>query len=263
MRLSASGGAAAVLSAASGPTAIAVSGGYAVWAAQDGVYGCPVTSCGSPILIASPTVNGSIQGVAYDGQYVYFTDQGTGAGDGTVVRCAPQAGCPASLTLAVGLDNPLGIALYGAQVFWTDQGDGQQNGSVYQSPKGSSAPLAIAASLDLPTGVASDGADVYWTQATVTDGTVDRCPSGAYCLTPEALDTGLPGPLGLAVGGGRVYWADSSGSKVLSCPSTGCGTGQPTTHATGLTGPVSVALGDTCLFWIDEVGGGSVAAVGR
>ena len=60
--------------------------GYAVWAAQDGVYGCAVASCGSPIKIADATVNGSIQGVAYDGQDVYYADQGTGASDGEVVR---------------------------------------------------------------------------------------------------------------------------------------------------------------------------------
>ena len=262
MRLAA-GGPPATLSTASAPTAVAVSAGYAVWAAQDGVYGCAVASCASPVKIAAPTVSGSIQGVAYDGQYVYFTDQGTGASDGAVVRCPPQAGCPARVTLGMGFDLPLGIALLDTQVFWTDLGNGNQNGSVYQSPKGSSAPLAIGTSLNLPTGVAADGTYAYWTEATATGGKVRRCPSGIYCMTPEDLATGLAAPLGLAIGGGRVYWADSGDGNVLSCPSTGCGTASPMIHASGRTGAVAVALGNTCLFWADEVGGGSIAGVGR
>jgi hypothetical protein len=263
MRLPASGGPPAVLSAATGPVALAVAGGYAVWAEQDGVHGCAVTSCGAPIKIAASTVSGSIQGVAYDGQSVYFTDQGNGgSSDGAVLSCPPQASCPLS-TLGTALFLPLGIAVYGTQVFWTNQGDGQQNGSVDQSPKGASGVEVIASSLSLATGVGSDGADAYWTEATATGGKVRRCPSGANCQTPEDLATGLAAPLGLAVGGGRVYWADGADGTVQSCPSAGCGAGQPTMHASGRTGARAVALGATCLFWIDEVGGGSIVKVGR
>ncbi len=265
MRLAATGGQPQVLATASGPVAIAVSGGQAVWAAQDGVHGCTVATCAaSTVKIVAATVMGSIQAVAYDGQYVFFTDQGTGADDGTAGRCPLLAGCPTPVQLGNSYNAPLGVALYDAQVFWTEQADGNQNGAVYQSPKGGGGPMQVTASINLPTAVAADGADVYWTESTTTGGKVRRCPyTAGYCMNPEDLATGLAAPLDVAVGGGRVYWSDSGDGRVLSCPSSGCGAGAPTVHASGRTGVKRIALGATCVFWTDDQGGGSVSKAAR
>jgi hypothetical protein len=265
MRLPASGGPAQVLAQATAPSVIAVTGGYAVWAAQDGVYGCSTASCaGSTVHIAVATVGGSIQGVAYDGTYVYYTDEGSGPDTGVAVRCPPQAGCPGAVTLGNNLDAPLGIALYGDLAFWTEQADGNLNGNLDDSPKGGGGQLRIASALQSPTGVAADGTDVYWTEADPSAGKVRRCPyAGGYCMTPEDLATGLAAPLDLALAGGRVYWSDSGDGKVLSCPVAGCGGGTPRAHATGRTGLRRIALGASCVFWSDDQGGGSVSKAAR
>jgi hypothetical protein len=227
MRLAASGGAPQVLATADAPTAIAVAGGYAVWAAADGVFGCTVASCAASVVaIVAPTLSGSIQGVAYDGQYVYFTDQGTGAMDGTAGRCPPLAGCPTPLSLGTDLYLPLGISFFDTLLLWTAAGDDNQNGAVYRSTKAGGAPLQVIALLDLPTAV-------------------------------------VAAPLDLALGDGRIYWTDSGDGQVLSCPSTGCGTALPEQHATGRTGLRHIALGATCVFWTDDQGGGSVSKVAR
>lgn len=265
MRLSASGGAPQVLATANAPTSIAVAGDYAVWAAQDGVFGCTVTSCAQSLVeIVAPTLSGSIQGVAYDGQYVYFTDQGTGAADGTVGRCPPLAGCPTPVNLGDGLNLPLGITRSGTLVFWTEVADGNQNGAVFKSPAGGGGQSQISASLDLPTAVVADATYAYWTQSTPTGGTVSRCVYGpGYCMTVENLAGGLAEPLDLALGGGRIYWTDSGDGQVLSCPSSGCGTAAPRQHASGRVGLRRIALGASCVFWTDDQGGGSVSKVAR
>jgi len=253
------------LAAASAPTSIAVAGGYAVWAAQDGVFGCTVASCAQSLVkIVAPTLSGSIQGVAYDGQYVYFTDQGTGAMDGTAGRCPPLAGCPSAVSLGTALDVPLGISLFGTLVFWTAEANGNQNGAVFKSAKSGGGPFQVSASLDLPTAVAADSVYAYWTQSTPAGGTVSRCAYGpGYCMTTDDLAVGLSAPLDLALGGGRIYWTDSGDGQVLSCLATGCGTGAPRQHASGRTGLRHLALGAACVFWTDDQGGGSVSKVAR
>jgi hypothetical protein len=265
VRLAVSGGAPEVLSAADVPMAVAVSGGYAVWAAQDGVFGCTVASCASSrVKIAAPMVIGSIRAVAYDGQYVFFTDQGTGASDGIAARCPPAAGCPGQVTLGNGYDVALGVALYDALVLWTVNGNGNQNGAVFYSPKGGGGASQVTASLTLPSALAADGLDVYWTEAVANGGKVRRCPyGGGYCQNPDDLATGLAAPLDLALGGGRVYWSDIGDGLVLSCPTAGCGSSPPTVHASGRTGLRRIALSQTCVFWTDDEGGGSVSKAAR
>jgi hypothetical protein len=264
MRLAASGGAPQKIAAANGPIAVAALDGYVVWAEQGGVYGCPAASCASnKIKIAGATLNGSIQGVAYDGQFVFYTDRTTAGTTGKATRCPPAAGCPGAQDLGTNLWLPAGISFHNDQVYWADVATGNQNGSIARSPKAGGGMVQVAAVLDLPTSVVADDMYAYWTEATATGGKVRRCPWSSYCMTIDDLATGLAAPLDLAIGNGRVYWSDSGDGKILSCPASGCGASPPRVHASGLAAPRRVALGATCVFFTDDTGGGSVSKVAR
>jgi len=264
MRLSASG-APQQIAQANEPMAVAASQGYVAWAAQDGVYGCTAASCSSTtLLIAEPTLSGSIQGVATDGKYVYFTDQGSMPGMGKTVRCPLVSMCHGGLSLGSGFSAPLGITLHDALVFWTEQGNGNQNGNVDQSSTGGGAFNRDASSLQLPTAVAADDTSVYWTESDPTAGRISSCPyAGGYCMNPDTIETGLAAPLYIGLGGGRVYWSNAGDGTVVSCPTTGCGKSMPRVHASGRMGLRHIAVGASCVFWTDDQGGGSVSKTAR
>ena len=261
MRLASTGGAPQVLATATAPVALAVAGGHVIWAAQGGVYGCATSSCKATTLeVSTSTMSGSIQGVAYDAQYVYFTDEGSGASTGKAVRCPFVSMCHGGKILGSMLDKPVGIALFGTTAFFTEQSDGNLNGDVDQSPTAGGGATRVASTLQLPTAVAADGMNVYWTESDPSSGKVRRCPYAAgYCMTPEDLATGLAAPLDVGLAGGRVYWSNAGDGRVLSCPATGCGGGAPRVHASGRTGLRRIALGASCVFFTDDQDGGSVS----
>jgi hypothetical protein len=261
MRLAAAGGAPEVLSTATGPRTIAVSGGTVVWGAQDGVYACSIASCGATrVKVAAASTMDSISSVAYDGQYVFFADQGAG----TVTRCPTTAGCPGALTLGNSYRAPTGLSFQAANVLWTDQGDGNQNGDVLLSSKGGGNASTLDASLVAATAVVADDTYFYFTESPPTAAKIHRCPlAGGYCQHADDLATGLLAPLDLGLAGGRFYWTDTGDGQLLSCPVSGCGGSPPQVHAANRAGLRRLALGQTCVFWTDDQGGGSVSKAAR
>lgn len=254
------------LTGATAPSAIAVSGGYVVWADLDGLWGCPAETCdeGRKKLFASADP-GSITSVVYDGQFAYFTDRGTGQLTGKVLRCAPSD-CASPLEIATGQLSPQSIALTGSSVVWSDLGTGEKNGNLYKASKTGQGMMVLASALILPTSVAADDNDVYFTQWSA-DGKVFRCPHNAgYCDTPADVAPGaglLALPFDLALSGGRVYWSNSGDGSIQSCPLPGCGPDQPALHADSRVGLRKLALGQSCLYWVDDTAGGGVFQVPR
>ena len=248
-----------VITTATAPTAIAVAAGYVVWADLDGLWGCPADACnaGKKKIFASAGP-GSLGGVAYDGQFVYFTDRGDGQLTGKVLRCAPDA-CAAPLEIVTGQHAPTGIALTSSAVLWSDVGTGEQNGNLYKASKTGGNVTLIASSLILPTAVAADDTHVWFTQWSA-DGKVFRCahPQG-YCDAPFDIAPAagfLALPFDLALAGGRIYWSNTGDGTVLSCPVDGCDTSAPRVHAQGRAGLRTIALGTSCLVWADDTEGG-------
>jgi hypothetical protein len=260
-------GAPSVLATATKPLAVAAGGGRVVWAADDGLWGCPVSACeAEKKKLAEPIGTGTIQGVAFDGETVFWTDRGTdaGMGNGKVGRCS-FASC-APVDVEVDLLFPMGISLQGESVFWSTHGTGNQNGGVYKAPKSGGMAKVVSAALDFPTAVAADATYLYWTQSTA-EGKILRCPHNEnYCEFPEDVAPGagaIGRPMDIVIGGGRVFWSAADDGTIQSCPLGGCGSEAPTEHASGRQGLHRIALSTSCLFWTDDTGGGSVLKVAR
>lgn len=261
-------GAPEVIAKTTFPVAIAAAGGRVVWSALDGLWGCPADACeAEKKLLAASSAGGTIQGIAFDGSVVFWTDRGSdgNTGDGAVRRCSFDA-CADVMTIADAQLFPQGITVFGGSVFWTTQGTANMNGNVYKASAAGGSPEAIASALDLPTDVAADATNVYWTQATAK-GAVWRCPHNeGYCNTPEDVAPAagpLGRPLDVAIGGGRVYFSAADDGDLWSCPLPSCGAAAPKAHATGRPTVRSITLSPTCLLWADDEGGGSVLKVAR
>jgi hypothetical protein len=248
-----------VITTATAPTAIAAAFGTVIWADLDGLWSCPADTCNAAKkkLYASLSP-GSLGGVAYDGQTVYFTDRGTGQADGKVLRCAPDA-CGSPQEIVTGQLAPAGIALTSDSVLWSDMGTGEQNGNVYKASKAGQNVTLIASSLILPTAVVADEIHVWFTQWSA-DGKVFRCThTQGYCDAPFDIAPAagfLALPFDLALAGDRVYWSSTGDGVVASCPIDGCVESAPRVHVKERTGLREIALGKACLFWVDDTGGG-------
>ncbi len=252
------------------PTAIAAASGRLFFTAQDGLWSCVLPGCNaSKKNYASPLAPGSIQGVAYDGGLVYWSDRGANVnmGDGEVWRCDPANACASPYLIANQQLLPKGLFLTTNDLFWIAQGNGNANGTVLRVPRTGVNPTVVTAALTSPSGLAADATYVYWTQATAV-GKILRCAYGAgYCDTPQDVAPGastLNLPIDAALAGGRIYWNDSGDGDIRSCPTPGCPAGQkPRIHATGRQGVHRIAVGSSCLFWTDDVNGGTVDKMGR
>ena len=265
-RLSGGGGPSELLTATLAPVAIAVTDGTVVWTAADGVHACLASSCSSSQhLVFASTVTGSLRDVAFDGQLIAWTDQGTGNQDGKT-RVCPLGGACTPNDLDTQLSAPQGLAFHESSVFWVDQGNGNQNGNVHSELKVGGNYAQLAASLDLPTGIAVDDTYVYWT-SWVPSGHVYRCAyASSPCDTPEDVAPAagaLARPYDIQVAEGRIYWSNTDDGSIMSCPQPGCGTDQPAVHVTGRQGLHRLAVGASCLFWTEDSGGGAVLKLAR
>jgi hypothetical protein len=248
------------------PTAIAAAAGFVVWAAQDGLWGCPADACNAGKKKISGSIGpGSIEGVAYDGTTVYFTDRGDANVKGKVLRCAPDA-CNAPFEIASDQLSPRGITVHGDTLFWTDSGDGTNNGNVYKVPKGGAGYTQVAGPLVLPTSIVADDTHVYFNRW-AGDGKVFRCPHVPdFCAAPELIAPAadpLALPFDLALADGRIYWSNTGDGTIVSCPVAGCAQDLPLVHASGRENLRRIAVGTSCLFWVDDTLGGAVFEIPR
>lgn len=142
------------------------------------------------------------QAIAVDHTNVYFSESGSTANSGRVMK-QPIAG-GSSIVLASGLKYPIAIAADATRVYWTD------NDTVMEVPVGGGTPVTLASGQKGPDAVAVDATSVYWTNGgsvgVLANGTVMKAPLAGG--TPTVLASNQNGPTAIAVDAANVYWLD-------------------------------------------------------
>ena len=188
--------------------------------------GCGVACAGSCLsarcLLTIASNQDHPTGIAVNGTYIYWTNQGTGALTNGSVVSAPAAGISDGgppTVLAAGQGSPDGIVLDENRVYWTTELTGTL--------------------MSLPASAASGGV-----------------------ATPVTLVSGQRDPAGLAVDPARLYWTNAGGGAdggtVMSLSLGDAGAAAPATLASGQAAPVAIAVNDAGVFWTDE---GAVVAL--
>jgi hypothetical protein len=136
VRISKGGGSTTI--ARGGPIDVVVDGTYVYWIAA--VTGSPgnvfrANKDGSGVVTLTAT-GPAVIGLAVDDAYVYWSDLGTGHGDGTIQKCA-IAGCGGTpTTVASAQASPFRIAVDASAIYWLNVGNsGNGAGSLMKLAK--------------------------------------------------------------------------------------------------------------------------------
>jgi hypothetical protein len=207
--------------------------------APNGPDGC-ATGCTGPLA----TNQANPRAIAVDASNVYWANQGSNGGDGSIVSVAKSGGTP--VTLASGLSAPTALSVQSGWVYWTDQGDGMVMRAQIGMPNSGQ---SIAFGQSSPTGIGTDGTSVYWTNGgTGSDGTLLKEPlDGGTAVT---LVANLLGPGQLAIDTTNAYFTLDTGGLVYTSLA-----GADSIHDLAYDGtgaiPAQVAVLDPQVFWTD------------
>ncbi len=179
-------------------------------------------------------------GLAYDSQFVYWTDVST-VQPGVEVAQVPTAG-GAALEIGEGTGDlsPGGLAIDTANAYFASSLAGG-GGSIATVPLAGGTPDTLwESAAGQPSGVVLGSAALYWLISS-------PAPQGAiWGVTlpggkPAALVTGLNSPRQLAVDATNLYWTNPGEGLVSATPLAG---GTPLTLASGLSSPGAIAVDD-------------------
>jgi hypothetical protein len=191
---------------------------------------------------------GVAQGIAVDGNRVYWTDFQTfsvmSAGlDGSDVK-----------VLATGQTYPKGIAVSGDHIYWANAGAGSPpNGSIMRATLDGGSPTAIASGQAAPQLVVVGGDRVFWANAYPDDAGAAAVASVSMSADGGSgnvmtLSTGPEAARGLAVNATNVFWIDGATRRIMSAPFHG--TAVPLGDTTA-SAPMSVAANASRVFWTE------------
>jgi hypothetical protein len=235
-------------------------GGYPACIAIDRQFAYWTNSFGGGSVMKVPLAGGSVVtlapanggfGIAVDGAFAYFIEDGGKPGAGRVLKVRLAGGAPA--VLAAGLDAPRGVALDEARVYFTTS---NPHGQVLSVKKTGGALQQLATEQLNPLGVAVDRQYVYWQTGTQgpRHGTIARARLGTGAL-PELLATEEDGQFGIALDERSVYWTNYDSGTVRSVPKAG---GEPKTLASGQQHPRGIAVDASRVYWTNFAGPGQV-----
>ncbi len=162
--------------------------------------------------------------VAADGNYVYWTNEGTAGSsppDGSVARYQYTAATGTAEVLATAQNVPRALALdvdasgVTQALYWATF---EAGGAIVRVSLGGAAPAAaevLVSGLATPNGIAVDATSFYWTNRDA--GTVMMRAKAAPAGTePTVLAHGQLGPGSIAVSGTDLYWVNEGSSSTPS-----------------------------------------------
>jgi len=205
-----------------------------------------LTRQGTPTPVISGAAAQSVQGIASDGVYVYWTNK-TNAGE---VRRALPTGAGLT-TLASNQAQPDWIASNGAVVVWTDQASNQ----VMLAPaagNGSTAPIQLNVSGENGTvlaGIAVDDSRAYYATKTSGGGLAESVPLDGGPVT----ELGIATYVDIAVDNQNVYWTGGSTNPSLyENAKDGSASTEMALAAGALQCPLGVASDGTSVYFLDQ-----------
>ena len=205
-----------------------------------------LTRTGVPTPVVSGTAAQSVQGIASDGTYVYWTNK---TASGTVHRALPTGA--ALTTIASAQPQPDWIASNGTTVAWTNQ-TGNQVMSAPTDSDGGAAPTQlnlVGESGTVLAGIAMDPGNVYYAAKTAGGGLAERVPLDGGPVS----ELGTPTYVSVAIDGVNAYWTGGAANpSVYQNIKTGAATTQTTIGAGALICPLGVVSDGTDVYFIDQ-----------
>jgi virginiamycin B lyase len=187
--------------------------------------------------------SGAAQGVAVDGQHVYWTDYftntiGRANLDGTGID-------QAFISPATAGSTPQGVAVDGQHIYWTDA-----RGTIARANlDGSDVDQSFITGAYAGAGVAVDGQYIYWADSAY--GTIERANLDGTDVDPIFI-TGAGVPLAVAVNGQHVYWTNINGT-IGRANIDGSAVNQ--VFITGADTPDAIAVDGQHIYWVNESDG--------
>jgi hypothetical protein len=148
----------------------------------------PITTAAHATVLASGQAQPG--NLVVDDTYVYWSDAGDAAEDGSILSVPKSGG--AVRTLATGQNVPFGVAADGSYVYWTNFDAGGTHGRVMKVARTGGTPTVLADNLAAPRGIFVDAFNVYFL-TTSSVSVVSKYGGSVVALAPATCGSTLSG----------------------------------------------------------------------
>ncbi len=221
--------------AVTAPSALAFTKAHIFWDDQGAIAEANLDGTGlNQRLIPVLNSGAGPQGLAVDGQHIYWSNGGTGS-----IGRANLDGGAASQAIVTGIGSPEGVAVDGQHIYWVDFAAG----SIVEANLDGNNIVPVITGLAAPSGIAVDSEHIYWTSGSVRIGRANLDGSN---VQPNFIPN-VDGALNVAVDGQHVYWSNLNAQTIGRANLDG--TGSTNSFVSGAGSAWGVAAGGGHIYW--------------